>query len=210
MPKSKPWGRPKRGRAATASRRRRRFLIVCEDAKSSRYYFESFPINQRYVEISVLGTGMNTDTLVQEAIRKKEQADDSRQPYANIWCVFDRDSFPQANYARAFQLAESKNIKVAWANEAFELWYVLHFCYFDSAIGRGDYARKLLEHGLQYDRAIYEKLKHLQEAALKNAAKLEKLWNESGKHYPERENPSTGVHKLVERLNELAALGKLD
>jgi len=213
MARSKPRAREVRGRKPTGSLERRRVLIVCEDSKSSRYYFESFPIDKQRIEISVLGTGMNTDSLLQEAIRKKEQADKSRQPYADIWCVFDRDDFPPANYSCAFELAANKNIKVAWANEAFELWYLLHYCYLDSAIGRADYAAKLKQHGLEYDKAdkkIYEKIKDRQQEAMKNAARLEKHWNDLGKRPAECGNPSTGVHKLVERLNELASLGSAD
>jgi len=142
-----------------------------------------------------------------------EQAAKSRRPYSDIWCVFDRDSFPLGNYTRAFQLAKNNKVKIARANEAFELWYLLHYCYLNSGISRAKYKEKLREHGLDYDKAdekIYEKVKHSQKTAIKNATKLEKYWNDSGKPYPERENPSTSVHKLVEYLNELADLGKVD
>lgn len=213
MPKNKPWEHHRLGRAPTATRERRRVLIVCEDGKSSRYYFESFPVDSQRIEISVLGTGMNTDSLVEEAVRKIEQAAKSGRRYSDVWCVFDRDSFPLANYSRAFQLAKNNKIKVAWANEAFELWYLLHYGYIDTGISRADYSRKLREKGLVYDKAdktIYEKVKSLQERAIKNAAKLEKHWNECGHACPERENPSTSVHKLVEYLNELADLGNVD
>lgn len=197
MPKSKPWEQTRRGRAPSASRERRRVLIVCEDSKSSRYYLESFPIDKQRIEISVLGMGMNTDSLVEEAAKKKVQAEKGRQPYSDVWCVFDRDSFPLENYDRAFRLAESKRIKVAWANEAFELWYLLHYCYLDAAIGRADYKKKLRENGLDYDKAdkaIYKKLIALQPMAMKNAARLEKYWHDCGTIHPERENPSAAVH----------------
>ena len=45
---------------------------------------------------------MNTDSLVEEAIRLKQSAATARQPYNEIWCVLDRDNFPPANYGRAF------------------------------------------------------------------------------------------------------------
>src|SRR5258708_23159250 len=122
MPKNKPWNQPMRGRAPTATRERRRILIVCEDSKSSRYYFESFPVDRQRIEISVVGAGMNTDSLVEGAAGKMKQAAKNGQPYSDVWCVFDRDSFPLANYTRAFQLAENNKIKVAWANQAIELW----------------------------------------------------------------------------------------
>ncbi len=201
------------GRAPTATRERRRVLIVCEDGKSSRYYFESFPVDKQRIEINVLGTGMNTDSLVEEAFRKIEQAAKNGQRYSDVWCVFDRDSFPLGNYTRAFQLAENNKIKVAWANEAFELWYLLHYCYLDSGISRARYREKLRENGLDYDKAdktIYEKVMPCQERAIRNASRLEKHWNDAGKACPERENPSTSIHKLVEYLNELAELGKVD
>jgi hypothetical protein len=112
---------------------------------------------------------MNTDSLVANAVEKVEEAAKKGQRYSEVWCVFDRDSFPLENYARAFQLAESNKIKLAWANEAFELWYLLHYCYLDAPVGRADY--------------------------------------DSGERRAERKNPSTGLHKLVDYLNELASLG---
>lgn len=86
---------------------------------------------------------MNTDSLVQEAIDLKEKAARSGEPLNEIWCVFDRDSFPAQNFNRAFQLAKSKNISVAWANEAFEIWYLLHFNYYDTGLSRAEYGERL-------------------------------------------------------------------
>lgn len=213
MAKSKPWKEPVKGRAPEGSRQRRRVLICCEDSKSSPDYLRCFQIDQRRVELQVVGTGMNTDSLVQAAIKSEKKARERKEPYSQVWCVFDRDSFPLKNYARAFELAHANNIGTAWTNEAFEFWYLLHFDYFDSAIGRNQYAKKLSERGLEYDKAdrdVYEKIKANQETAIRNAKRLERHWNDSGCKLPERENPSTNVHKLVEFLNELADLGKVD
>jgi hypothetical protein len=212
MAKSKPWKKPVKGRAPEGSRQRRRVLICCEDSKSSADYLRRFQIDQQRVDLQVVGTGMNTDSLVQAAIEFVEKARKNKNPYSQTWCVFDRDSFPLENYARAFQLARAHNIETAWTNEAFEFWYLLHFNYFDSAISRSQYARKLSERGLEYDKAdrnVYEKVKAKQETAIRNAKRLERHWNESGSKFPERENPSTNVHELVEFLNELADLGKV-
>jgi len=136
------------------------------------------------------------------------------QPYNQIWCVFDRDDFPLADYDRAFQLARNYGIKVAWSNEAFELWYLMHFNYHDTGIRRQYYQAKLGPClGCSYDKAdktLYARLKSRRETAIKHARKLEKKWNECGERFPERLNPSTSVHKLVEFLNELADLGSTD
>jgi hypothetical protein len=212
MASSKPWEQASKRRRATGGRVRRRVLIVCEDSKSACDYFKSFEIDPQRAEVLTLGTGMNTDSLVAKAGNLKEQAASQGEPFNEVWCVFDRDSFPLHNYDRAFQLARAHGIKVAWANEAFELWYLLHFNYCDTGISRQDYKAKLKPH-LDYDKAdktVHQKVKTNQETALRHARRLERHWNEMGEKHPERQNPSTSVHKLVEFLNELADLGDVD
>jgi len=198
------------GRGAEQTRERRRVLIVCEDSKSARDYFASFDIDPTRAEVVAVGTGMNTDSLVEYAIDRRDKAMKACQPYNEVWAVFDRDSFPPDKYCRAFELARSNSLKVAWANEAFELWYLLHFNYLDTGIGRDAYKGKLKDCGLVYEKAdktTYDQVKDRQPTAIKNARKLERHWNEMGEKFPERQNPSTSIHKLVEFLNELADLG---
>jgi hypothetical protein len=212
MPKNKPWEQSS-GRRPAETRERRRVLIVCEDTKSACHYFEAFKIDPKRAEVFPVGTGMNTDSLLEKAIKLSKQAKEADQPYSEVWCVFDRDSFPMNNYCRAFELARTKGIKVAWANEAFEIWYLLHFNYHDTGISRDEYKTRLKQCGIEYDKSdksIYAKVKDLQENASKNARRLEKYWREMGERFPERQNPSTSVHKLVEFLNELADLGNVD
>ena len=212
MAVNKPWEQNAPGRRASGTQERRRVLTLCEDSKSARFYFESFKVDPARAKVETVGTGMNTDSLVESAIDRKNKALRAGQPFSEVWCVFDRDSFPQENYDRAFQLARANGIKVAWANEAFELWYLLHFNYHDTGIGRHQYREKL-KPNLDYDKAdetIYDKVQPNQATALRNARTLERHWNEMGARFPERQNPSTGVHKLVEFLNDLADLGSVD
>jgi len=212
MSQNKSWLTAQRGRRPTGSQTRRRVLVLCEDSKSSCFYFRAFPVDPNRIEFVTVGTGKNTSSLVEEAIDRKAKAAHAHQPFNEIWCVFDRDSFPLDNYNRAFQLAKNHRIRIAWANEAFELWYLLHFNYHDTAISRDAYVAKLRPH-LEYDKAdnkIYEKVRPRQEIALRHARRLEKHWNELGERNPETHNPSTSVHTLVEFLNELADLGSVD
>lgn len=126
-----------RGRKPRRVRKVRRILILCEDSKSSRDYFARFPHDQDQVEIDCIGTGMNTDSLMENAIKRTKDARAAGEPYERVWVVFDRDSFPLQNFNRAFDLARSYNeITPCWSNECFELWYLLHFHYRDTAIGR--------------------------------------------------------------------------
>jgi hypothetical protein len=49
-----------------------RTALVGRTAKSSCYYFRSFPIDQRRIEFSVHGDGMNTDSLVEYILANYE------------------------------------------------------------------------------------------------------------------------------------------
>ena len=145
MPNNRPkaWERRQANGRIVAVRNRWRVLILCEDEKSARLYFEGFQLDKRRVEVLPIGTGMNTDSLVQNAIDRKEEAVRRGEPFSEIWCVFDRDSFPAQNFNRALQLADSHGISVAWANEAFEIWYLLHFNYHDTGMSRTVYGGRL-------------------------------------------------------------------
>ncbi|MBE9125551.1 MULTISPECIES: RloB family protein [unclassified Coleofasciculus] len=172
-----------------------RFLIVCEGEKTEPNYFKSFRVPKDVVDI--YGVGENTINLVKKAIELKEKDD-----YDQVWCVFDRDEFPAENFNAALTVARNNNIKVAYSNEAFELWYLLHFNYHDTAIPRKDYTKKLTEQlGHEYKKnseTIYEELESKQQTAIKNAKKLLTQYVPPN---PESDNPSTTVHLLVEQLN---------
>ncbi|MDM8548698.1 RloB family protein [Desulfobacterales bacterium HSG2] len=176
---------------------KKRILIVCEGARTGPYYFKGFKITS--VQVNIRGKGMNTDSLVEEAIRLNREAEKEKVPYDSVWCVFDRNSFPLQNFTRAFQIAENHNIKVAYSNEAFELWYLLHFHYYDAALSRSQYKGRLSRLlGKKYEKnskTMYDDLLDKQQDAIKNAEKLLK------KHF-RKENPSTTVHLLVEELNQ--------
>lgn len=194
------------GRKPRLPRKVRRILILCEDTKSSRDYFASFPHDKNQVEIECVGTGMNTDSLMEYAVEKAQEARRVCAQYERIWVVFDRDSFPQENFSRAFELAQTQNrITPCWSNECFELWYLLHFNYRDTAIGRNEMwgmISKLL--GKTYDKAddsLHATMKGRLGDALRNAQKL--AFQNAINEQPRR-NPSTLVHELV------AALIKLD
>ena len=195
----------KKGRKQRKIRHVRRILILCEDTKSSRDYFDSFPHDPEQVEIVCHGTGKNTDSLMEDAIARTKAARASRAPYESVWVVFDKDDFPLGNFNRAFDLARAWNeIIPCWSNECFELWYLLHFHYRDTAIGRNDLwptISRLL--GQKYDKAdesLHATMAGNQETALRNARKLA-YENEISEQ--RTRNPSTKVHELVETLRNL-------
>ncbi|MBL9187454.1 MAG: RloB domain-containing protein [Opitutaceae bacterium] len=187
-------------------------LILCEDEKSSCDYFKAFPIDRRRIRVETVGTGYNTDTLIKEAVRLKTAAEKAGEPFNEVYCVFDRDDFPAGNFNQAFQRAAKHGIHAIWTNEAFELWYLLHFDLITTALPRAKYAARLkAKLGVAYrknDRTLYEKLKDRQGDAFRFSAGLARHWAElAGGCNPETCNPSTNVADLVTFLNELVELG---
>ena len=177
------------------------FLIVCEGEKTEPNYFRSFKLHSAAVK--VVGCGMNTRSLVEKALEIKKKAEDNDERFDQVWCVFDRDSFSLQNFNTAFDIAGRKNIKIAYSNEAFELWYLLHFHYFDTGISRDGYKKKLSkllsEPYKKNSTEMYRKLLDKQIHALRNAENLLKTYNPSN---PGENNPSTTVHRLVAELNK--------
>ncbi|HLP62447.1 MAG TPA: RloB family protein [Candidatus Deferrimicrobium sp.] len=178
-------------------------LIVCEGEKTEPNYFIAFSRLISSVKVKVEGCGMNTLSLVKRAVEISQKARKSGENYDRVWCVFDKDDNPLDQFNAAFELADKKNIQIAYSNEAFELWYLLHFHYFNTGISRADYIKKLSQLlNSPYEKnspGMYRDLLDKQQTAIKNAEKLLKNYDRpnSGEN-----NPATTVHLLVQELNK--------
>lgn len=175
---------------------KQRFLIVCEGEKTEPNYFRSFRVPKNVIDVH--GVGENPSRLVQSAIELKNQDE-----YDQIWCVFDRDDWSISDFNNAIKSAKKEGFGVAYSNEAFELWYLLHFEFLSTGIPRSDYILKLTSLlGHKYKKnseTIYDELLEKQSTAIKNA---ENLVKEYIPHVPSRDNPSTAVHLLIKELNK--------
>lgn len=175
---------------------RQRFLIVCEGERTEPNYFRAFRVPSLVVMVE--GVARQALQLVNKALELREAGD-----YDQIWCVFDRDDVPQDQFNEAIARAERLNLHVAYSNQAFELWYLLHFHYYNTGITRGDYKQRLSDElSKKYeknDETMYDTLLLRQSHALKHAHNLLAQYNP---RRPGDDNPSTTVHLLVAALNE--------
>ncbi|MDE1548175.1 RloB family protein [Jeotgalibaca caeni] len=176
------------------------FLIVCEGSKTEPNYFRSFPVLSANVEIH--GTGRNTLSLVHYAEEILETRTDE---FDEIWLVFDKDSFSAVSFNNAVAFCEAhqeKGFRVAYSNEAFELWYLLHYELIEKPVSRFDYASMLAKRMKRpYKKNIpnmYNRLLTRQPAAIAHAKTLYQNRSQS----PAKDNPSTTVFQLVEELNQ--------
>jgi hypothetical protein len=179
-----------------------RILIVCEGEKTEPLYFKGFKITS--VRLEVEPAGAVHYSVVERAKQMREIDPD----YDEVWCVFDRDKHAAnprdvEKFNSAIALAKNNQISIAYSNDAFELWYLLHFIYFDTSITRADYVKKLkkiLGSYVKNDPKMYFKLEDKMDVAIKNA---KRLYNNSNKNDPANADPSTTVFLLVEKLKSL-------
>ena len=190
---------------------RNTFLIYCEGANTEPEYFNSFPIMPQANAIGLSRSGVSLVEKAIELMGKQKEIDPDQQ----VWVVFDRDvrysdgKKGDADYNKAIKLANEKGIKCAYSNDCFELWFVLHREYQQSALYRKQYYEKLSKwltinyekdgKGKDFAKSLYSRFENQLETALKNAKKLHNSHNDKEFH---QQNPCTTVYKLVEELRK--------
>jgi RloB-like protein len=184
-------------RAVNTREIKQRFLIVCEGTKTEPNYFRGFRVPTAIIKVQ--GVAEDPNRLVKSAQRLAAEDE-----YDQVWCVFDRDSWPAENFNNALRNAQKLQFHIAYSNESFELWYILHFQYLNTGLPRSDYEDKLGKLlGQEYkknDPTMYQQLQGNQALAIKHAQKLLASYDPCN---PEKDNPSTTVHLLVQALNAM-------
>ena len=188
-----------------------RFLIVCEGTKTEPHYFEALIKNHISTvrDVKIEGEGRATIVLIDKTIEiKKELERKNAMSFDRVWVVFDKDDFDDFN--EAIKKAHKLGFNSAWTNEAFELWYCLHFEYLDTGISRSSYIKnlqksfrkKMGDKNFKYQKGnpeIYSLLGRYgcEELAKCSAQKLRALYTDTNyaKH-----KPCTMVDKLVNEL----------
>jgi hypothetical protein len=197
-------------RTANLSRRqgvrevKQSFLIVCEGEKTEPDYFKAFRMTAATVK--AVGEAMNTMTLVNKAISIREADKAKKRFYDQCWVVFDKDDFPAKDFNQAIKYAEKNGFQVAYSNQAFEYWFLLHFNLYQGRNHRNQY-KNMLEKliGMPYSKTegsgavMYNLLLVRQGQAIKNS---ETVLAEISHGNPAEEESSTTVHKLVKELNK--------
>ena len=180
------------------------FLIVCEGEKTEPDYFKAFRMTA--ATIKAVGQAMNTMTLVNKAISIREADKMRKRIYDQCWVVFDKDDFPAKDFNQAIQFAQKNGFRVAYSNQAFEYWFLLHYNLYTGSIHRNQYKDMLTKlTGMPYNKSdgygavMYNILLSRQQHAISNA---ETVLQEISHGNPAEEESSTTVHNLVLELNK--------
>ena len=204
-------------------------IIACEDSVSSPTYFkmiiDTLKQERKITPHSIIvpHDGHTEPTGVLNNLKKYNKNGFTYKDYEHKWIVIDRDSggHTKENFKEALKNAKNKrkdlHIDVAYSNDSFELWYLLHFDYRNTAIMRNEIIEKVIIKLKEVEPHIFSKLtkynikeesytKHISKALLsrqKKAIKHAKKLLNRNHHKPEDDNPSTTVYKLVILLNSL-------
>ncbi len=198
------------------------FLIVCEDQKTEPYYFRKFKsqIPEETIFLKTIGTGRDPKGVVDEAIKERDILTmKARREVDEVWVVFDKDDADENDtkikrFNDAFLTAVKQGMEIAYSNESFELWLLLHFRNVDKNIPlpRNE-IYKLLQEQLQkapkYKDYIYDHknpdpktIEIIFEIGNLNSAikRAEMLMEHHKNRKPIEANPNTRVHVLVKEL----------
>ncbi len=219
--------RGRKGRARSTTKRPIRFrrydqifLIVCEDENTEPSYFRRFlelvPEETLYLEC--IGTGKDPLGVVESTIEEsKRLSAKAKKEVDFVWAVFDKDDADLNDtrirrFQAAFALSKEHSINLAYSNEAFELWLLLHFTEIDPTVPRPrqelysllELEIRKLDSTFEYihgDLSVLERVYALgdEEAAIDRAAVLNNYFEGID---PIQANPSTWVSKLIKELND--------
>ena len=199
----KPSGRsPRRGRVQEQRQRYTLRVLSEGEVTEPSYLTEWARRNRGNVRLKLDDTGMTPTSLVRRAreylrTRRPRREDPD---FDEIWCVFDTDQHP--NLAQAINEAGQSGIGVAVSNPCFELRLVLHAQNQTAPIHRHAVQRSSEELGFSDGKRIPDTARNRLVEAYDSAKQRARALDErhAGNGSPPRENPSTDVWRLVDRL----------
>lgn len=204
------------------------FLIVCEDEATEPAYFNSFldHIPPQTIYLRTVGTGRDPLGVVEQAqIRRDELQAEVGREVNEVWVVFDKDDADMEagkiiRFNQAEQLIEQEKFQLAFSNEVFELWLLLHLTEVATTppLPRQEVYRQLSETLRQYDEYHDYQYDHQQAAGAEIIRIVQQVGSEeqairraevlltSHRNKPLFDtNPSTRVHLLVQSLRSWIA-----
>lgn len=195
-----------------------RYYIFCEGKQTEPNYFEGF---KRFIEMDAIYKDtvlIEIEPCAAETMRVIKKAEDyverNRLQRGQIWCVYDKDSFPKKDFNGVEERAGHLNQKnpnlqyhAAWSNECIEIWFILHFVNYTSNNHRAEYIRflnnKFQELGIgNYEKNMFDIFEILlQYGSPKLAIRYAKrIMKENNGKSSAMIAPGTKVYELVEEL----------
>lgn len=187
---------------------RKTIVIFCEGERTEPEYLEALRRQPWVRDTAAVDLrverprgGNDPSTLVTRAVRARLKALEEKDEIDEFWCVFDVE-WPEnhAGLEDAVEAAERQGVHLAISNPCFELWLILHFKEHRGWL-ENDRARRIRrgldgsgDKGIDADRYM----PCVREAAMR-AVTLEQQHLNDGRIFP-RDNPSSGMHRLIDSI----------
>lgn len=195
-----------------------RYYIFCEGQQTEPQYFAGFkemieenPIYKDMVLIEIepcQAETMRVIGMAEDYVRK------NKIQKGQVWCVYDKDSFPAEHFNGVEERANSLNkinpelqYHAAWSNECIEFWFLLHFAYYTANNHRTEYISFLNDKFKELGIGKYQKNMNdifatlMQHGNPKLAIRYAKRIIKDGEgKTPTEIAPGTKVYELVEEL----------
>ena len=199
-------------------------VVVCEGTETEPIYFRRFREKYRHnIIIDVAGKKGNLNSLIQEAIKKREEhiAGLENEEECSAWCVIDADvdyNTPGNLIAKNNQIKEAQKkaeniIKIALSNPCFELWFLLHYLCIASPMRNYEDVMKYLKKQKGFEdykkvKDVFDILEDKLEIAKENTGKLKQHHKNHDKNdlFDVSVTPYTNVWELIEVIQKLSNL----
>lgn len=205
------------GRAAPTRPERARLLLVCQGEETEPSYFEQFRLTSATVH--TIPYAQDPRSLVEAALALRQEAEETKEAYDHVWCVFDKDDSPAEQFNGAVERGRAQGLGMAYSNQAFEYWLLLHFeAHQGSSLHRDHCRTKLLGYlpaglgfegrkGKRIGRVLFDALCSLDavsgqprpQLAIRRAQANAERWQADGLPPAEQES-TTLVYQLVQQL----------
>ncbi|CAK7044397.1 MAG: hypothetical protein DELT_02967 [Desulfovibrio sp.] len=192
--------------AAKFARRRptkkyRKTIYIFCNGHTEKLYFSDFSYDLALTSVRIVAQASEYNRL--SLVKLVKSYDIKPDADTEVWVVFDVDDDPNGQTNGAVTLCKRLGYRAIISNECFEVWFKLHFDYFESALHRSALFEWMSQRfGCRYEKnktiPTYPTLKGQLPTAIKNAKRLAATYGEDIPHA--RRNPYTNVHDLVEAL----------
>ncbi len=204
---------------------RKRFVIICEGARTETDYFRHLREKWRrrfkkvddHVSIEIRGPeeagGNMPPNLVEHAIETLriigEKEKKRWDPRSQVWCVFDVEAEGRvANLINIVKKAKQQKIRLAISNPCFELWFYLHYRYCDAAVPDGKAMKQLLKKcwpDYKKNAGEFSHLDGLYETAKRHAIRLRNASHIDRPPSDPVPRPYTDVDELITEIEAVLA-----
>ena len=209
---AKPWEKRKNSYQYDPIRTAHKtILIVCE-GQTEEWYFSKFPV----ISLSVKCVNLQGQSKMSLVKATQDILEEEGFTFDEVWCVFDMDVNTNRDFTlfdKSIAKAKSLGYNVAYSNDCFELWLLLHYKDIQSTQNREYYYEQLgkcfkmnyVKNGKKIDfcKKLYTLLQEDDNSSEAQAiVRAEKLYLRQ-KHLPyHQQKPVTLVYQLVRLLNE--------